>query len=246
MSEELMVIATETYPAVAEKKGKNYIITPQMANTVPTELIRDVDFGMLPKTKKPTLLKPGAEKIIAAYHFMPRYEIVSCIEYYDPKQGAFFHYTVKCSLYKGAVNPGSNEFIQVEYANGFGSCNTNESSFGASSGVNAANNALKKAQKRAMLQAVLAVSCLSSMFTQDMEDESGIQAKDLLEQRPTDRINSKQNQRLFAVAGQQGMTTEQFRQWLMAHGYPKTRDITVQQFEKIIEELKKLDETESK
>ena len=246
MSEELVVIATETYPAVAERQGRNYVITPKMANTEPTKLLRDVDFGMLPKLKKPTLFKSGAEKIIAAYHFMPRYEIVSSIENYDPKQGSFFSYTIKCSLYKGAVNPGSNEFIQVEYANGFGSCNTNESGFGTSSGVNAMNNALKRAQKRAMLQAVLAVSCLSSMFTQDMEDETGIQAKDIIEQKPGDKINSKQSQRLFAVAGQNGLSVEQFKQWLKAEGYTGTKDITVQQFDQIIEKLNNLDTKESK
>ena len=80
------------------------------------------------------------------------------------------------------------------------------------------------------------------MFSQDMEDETGILAKDMLEQKPTDAINAAQRKRVFDVAGQHGMTTDQTRQWLSAEGYPQTTKITVAQFEEIIEKLKHLDE----
>ena len=235
-------IATQCYPALSkcDRKG-NYIVTPLMANTVPAYLERGTDFGVIPKTKKPTLLKPGAEKIIAAYRFMPRYEIISSIEQYN-KDGAFFFYNVKCSLWKGIINPNTGELVQVEYANGMGSANTGESSNGFNSAVNAANNVLKKAQKRAMVQAVLAVSGLSSMFTQDLEDETAITSKDVIEQKPTDKINSKQAQRLFAVAGQNGLDKEQFKQWLKAEGFMATKDVTVEQFDVLIEKLKKIND----
>ena len=92
------------------------------------------------------------------------------------------------------------------------------------------------------LQAVLAISGLSSMFTQDIEDETAIQSKDIIEQKPTDIINSKQAQRLFAVAGQNGLDKEQFKEWLKAEGYPGTKSITVEQFDKIIDQLKKIND----
>lgn len=239
-----LVVATQGYPAVAKRDRKqNYIITPLMADSIPTYLERDVDFGVIPKTKKPTLYKSGAEKIIAAYRFMPIYSIESKMEKYDEKSGnAFFYYLVKCSLFKGVCNPDTHEYIMVEYANGFGSANTGESRNGFSTGVNAANNCIKMAQKRAMTAAVLAVSGLSSMFTQDIEDETSVTAKDIIEQKPTDKITTAQATRLFSFAGQRGMSKNQLQQWLAAKGITKSRDMTLQQFEDCMKELEKLDE----
>ena len=97
-----------------------------------------------------------------------------------------------------------------------------------------------------MVQAALAVSGLSSMFSQDIEDETGIQAKDMINQAPTDRINVQQRNRIFNVAAQAGLTNEQAKQWMSAEGYPKSTEITVKQFDEIIEKLKHLDEQEKK
>ena len=238
-----LVVATQGYPAVAKRDRKqNYIITPLMADTIPTYLERDIDFGVIKGTKKPSLYKSGAEKIIASYRFMPIYSVESKVEKYDEKNGnAFFYYLVKCSLMKGVCNPETHEYIMVEYANGFGSANTGESRNGFSSAVNAANNCIKMAQKRAMTAAVLAVSGLSSMFTQDIEDETSITAKDIIEQKPTDKITSAQATRLFGFAGQKGMSVGQLKQWLAAKGITSSRSMTVQQFEDCMKELENLD-----
>ena len=176
-----------------------------------------------------------------AYGLMCRYDIESSMEQFDPKGGAFFHYLVRCDLVKGFTQP-NGEYHEVVYANGYGEANTGESRNGSKSGVNAANNTVKMAQKRAMVQAALAVSGLSSMFSQDIEDETGIQAKDMINQAPTDRINVQQRNRIFNVAAQAGLTNEQAKQWMSAEGYPKSTEITVKQFDEIIEKLKKLGE----
>ena len=102
------------------------------------------------------------------------------------------------------------------------------------------------AQKRAMVQAALAVSGLSSMFSQDIEDETGIQAKDMINQQPTDRINAQQRNRIYTVAAQVGLSNEQAKQWMSAEGYPKSSELTVKQFDEIIDKLRKLDEQEKK
>lgn len=41
-------------------------------------MVRDEDFGVIPGTKKPTLMKPGAEKLCNVYGLVPTYEI-ECI-----------------------------------------------------------------------------------------------------------------------------------------------------------------------
>ena len=174
-----------------------------------------------------------------AYGLMCRYDIESSMEQFDPKGGAFFHYLVRCDLVKGFTQP-NGEYHEVVYANGYGEANTGESRNGSKSGVNAANNTIKMAQKRAMVQAALAVSGLSSMFSQDIEDETSVNFKDMVEQNSSSRINPKQRERIYNVAYLAGMTNDQAKAWLSAEGYPKSTEITVAQFEEIIEKLQNL------
>lgn len=237
MSENLMVVSTQAFAAVATKKRTNYVVNSPLTGT-DVELERNTDFGVVPKTKKPSLYKSGAEKIIMAYGLMCRYSIESKIETVDSKT-AFFMYNVKCSLYKGFTKPDGT-YQEVEYSNGYGTANTSEKRNGYNSAYDAQNGTIKMAQKRAMVAAALAVSGLSSMFTQDMEDESGVTMTEMTEQKPTDIINSRQRTRMGNVAANAGMTTQQFVRWLSAEGYPKSSQITVTQFEEIIEKLQKL------
>ena len=240
MSEELMVVAAEALMAEPKAKGSSYVVKSPLTGRDET-LKRGVDFGVVPGTKRPSLYKSGAEKVIMAYGLMCRYSIASQMEQFDPKGGAFFHYLVRCDLVKGFTQ-ADGSYHEVIYANGYGEANTGESRNGAKSGVNAANNTIKMAQKRAMVQAALSVSGLSSMFSQDIEDETAIQAKDMINQQPGDRINSQQRNRIYNVAAQAGLSNEQAKQWLSAEGYPKTSELTVKQFDEIIEKLKAIEE----
>lgn len=58
-------------------------------------MIEGVDYGVIPGTPKPTLLKPGAEKLAQAFGLSPIFEITSRIE--DWERG-FFHYEIRCDL----------------------------------------------------------------------------------------------------------------------------------------------------
>ena len=233
-----MVVAAEALMAQPKARGSSYIVTSPLTGRDET-LKRGVDFGVVPGTKRPSLYKSGAEKVIMAYGLMCRYDIESSMEQFDPKGGAFFHYLVRCDLVKGFTQP-NGEYHEVVYANGYGEANTGESRNGSKSGVNAANNTIKMAQKRAMVQAALAVSGLSSMFSQDIEDETSVNFKDMVEQNSSSRINPKQRERIYNVAYLAGMTNDQAKAWLSAEGYPKSTEITVAQFEEIIEKLQNL------
>jgi hypothetical protein len=152
-------------------------------------LKRDHDFGDIPGTSKPTLLKPGAEKICMMMGLSPEYEIISETEDF---KNDFFSYTFKCRLLK-------NGNVVSE---GVGSCNSKESkyrykwvdennlpfgidkdSLESSDRYNKiqykvenpdicslANTILKMAKKRALVDATLQVASLSEIFTQDVED----------------------------------------------------------------------------
>ena len=238
---ELMVVTTEAFPAVVEREGSNYIITSPLTGNK-EKLIRNTDFGVVPKTKKPSLYKAGAEKVIMAYGLMCRYSVESKMEVVSDKQ-AMFGYVFKCSLYKGFTKPDGT-YQEVEYSNGYGAANTSEKRNGYNSAYDSLNSTIKMAQKRAMVQAALSVACLSAMFSQDMEDETGVTMAEMIDQKPTDIINSQQRTRMGNVAANAGMTTQQFGKWLSAEGYPKSSQITVKQFDEIIEKLQKMSKGE--
>ena len=137
MSNELMVVSAEALMAEPKARGSSYVVTSPLTGR-DAQLKRDVDFGVVPGTKRPSLYKSGAEKVIMAYGLMCRYSIESQMEQFDQKGGAFFHYLVKCDLVKGFTQ-ANGEYHEVVYANGYGEANTGESRNGSKSGVNAAN-----------------------------------------------------------------------------------------------------------
>lgn len=76
---------------------------------------KDVDYGIIPGTNKPTLLKPGAEKLTDLFRCTPAFEITERIEDWDK---GMFHYEFR-------VRITSREAGTV-LAEGFGSANSKE------------------------------------------------------------------------------------------------------------------------
>ena len=95
--------------------------TMQKINTFQTviqkNLKQDHDFGVIAGAgTKPTLLKPGGEKICMMFGLNPEYDFLEKTE--DYKEG-FFAYNIKCTLYRNG-NPVSQ---------GVGNCNSKESKY---------------------------------------------------------------------------------------------------------------------
>ncbi len=76
------------------------------------------DYGLIPGTSKPTLLKPGAEKIVDALELYPDYEQLKVIEDFETP---LFFYRYKCLLRQR----GTNHVV----ATGIGSCNSREARY---------------------------------------------------------------------------------------------------------------------
>jgi len=159
----------------------------QMHSVIQNNLKKDYDYGVIPGTNKPTLLKPGGEKICMIFNLSPEYEFLQILEDYDK---GFFSYNLKCTLKKDGK----------AVSQGVGSCNSKEKRYryifvnelpenylGNSEKIedkngnikyrienpdlfNYANTILKMAKKRAFIDAVLQVASLSDIFTQDLED----------------------------------------------------------------------------
>lgn len=229
MTEELVAYSYDPLNTAVVAKGQNYIC--DSGNGLPpVTLKRGVDFGVIPKTKKPSLFKSGAEKIATQYGLCQRYSIESKIE--DPTAPLFF-YLVKCELVK--LIDGKEYVITSSYGSG----NTSEKRNGFNGAFDAANGTLKMAQKRALTGAVLALCSGSAMFTQDIEDEEFMaKSADIVRSSPEDPVTAKQITRLYAIASDCGLTTPEAKRKLQAMGYASTKDIKQKDYDSVIEKLK--------
>lgn len=225
MSNELTLY--EGQKAIVSPKRMNYEIS--IPGGVPQTLKRDVDFGVIPKTKKPSLYKSGAEKICFAYGLMQRYYIESKIEQTEPSP--FFFYTVRCDLVK--LLPTGQEIV---FTSSYGSANTSEKRNGFNGAYDAANSALKMAQKRALTSAAISICGGSDLFTQDIEDETFV-TKNYEEMKTTAKddapITANQIKRLYAIGKESGKNVDEVKNLLIAKGFASTKDITQAQYDDV-------------
>ncbi|CAB1242458.1 conserved hypothetical protein [Clostridiaceae bacterium BL-3] len=166
------------------------------------------DYGEIGGVTKPTLLKPGAEKILMLMGLTSEYDIVEKIEDYDK---GVFAYTIKCILRKNGQ----------KITEGVGSCNSKEDKYryrwvredDLPVGIDKdtvksktdnyghtkykienddicsqANTILKMAKKRAQIDATLTVASLSEIFTQDVEDMAQFQERENVENMKADEV----------------------------------------------------------
>lgn len=197
----------------------------QFQKVIQQTLRQNHDYGIVPGTDKPTLLKPGAEKILMMMGLRSEFEIVDSTR--DFEKG-FFQYQVRCKLFKG-------DLLITE---GLGSCNTKEKKYAKQDPYSIDNTVLKMAKKRALVDAALLVASLSDVFTQDLED------MDLEGQQVSNRkryytdqdgtISTAQAKRMFALAeGDQDIV----RQILDKYGYQSTKDVKKIDYEKMCTEI---------
>lgn len=227
------MIIYEAQPALLTPKGRNYKLNIGNTQTI---LKRDVDFGTIPGTQRPSLYKSGAEAIAMGYGLLQHYELVSKIEDFSGDI-PFFMYTVKCSLCK-VVNG-----VEYVFSSSYGSANTKEKRNGRNDAFNAANATLKMAQKRALTSAAIAVSGLSSAFTMDIEDmgfNNSVKSMEIDTTDPSTPISQAQRKRLFAIAKTYGMGSVELKDWLKEKfALDSTNNVTQKLYDEIIAELQK-------
>lgn len=165
----------------------------QFQRLVRENLKEGKDYGTIPGTSKPTLYKPGAEKIIILGKLRSTFDLLSETKDYEKE---FFQFVMKCSLWLG----------DTLITQGVGLCNSKEDKFryrwvsekklpsNLDKGkliyrdktgkygkyreyrienndiCSIANTILKMSKKRSLVDAALLVGSLSDLFTQDIED----------------------------------------------------------------------------
>ena len=168
-TQELMAASTEApqaafngadvFPDFAVDPAEMTRRTSMLKEYVREHMSEGEDYGIIPGGNKPTLFKPGAEKLNAVFGLSPLVEILNRIEDWD---ASFVAYEVKVTLL--------NKRTQMVEAEGVGSCNSRERKYKNQDAANVANTILKMAKKRALIDATLSATRASGMFTQDLED----------------------------------------------------------------------------
>jgi len=202
-ADEVLPIRRQVLDIRPEEVDRQFKAIHQFQATVRRSLIDGHDFGVIPGTEKPTLFKPGAEKIAKLLNCFDDYEEMGSVENWDKP---FFHYKYKCVLYEMSSS--------TKVSSGIGECNSYEAKYryrwipewtlseeqkqmrdtahfklvpykDKSRGefklyrfenediFSQVNTILKMAKKRALVDAALSAGRLSDLFTQDLEDMNG-------------------------------------------------------------------------
>lgn len=225
MSQAQTSIAIIDSVEIAQVQATMQKIT-QFQQVVQKTLHQGHDYGVIPGTKKPVLLKPGAEKILMMMGLRSEFEIVDSTR--DFEKG-FFQYQVRCKLYKG----------DTLITEGLGSCNTREKKYVKSDPYTEDNTALKMAKKRALIDATLLVASLSDIFIQDLEDDIEGQPigqpKTYTDQDGT--ISKAQAKRMFALAGGKA---EIVKKVINEYGYEKSEQVQKIHYNEICDKIEVL------
>lgn len=220
MSDKLAIVGSSNMmPAMTiEEAVSRYNSVVEFTKKV---MKRDKDYGVIPGTgTKPTLLKPGAEKLCSLFGLAPKFVIVDKIVDFD---GGLFYFHYSCALYRN----------EQHVATGEGSANSKEKKYRyrnvaekkATEAEKAAalrvetksgkygpykvyvienaepfdliNTLQKMAQKRALVAATLIAANASEFFTQDVEDMDFIEGEyvDVVEdEKPAPKKATKKTQ----------------------------------------------------
>lgn len=130
-----------------------------MQRFVAEMMVPGVDYGQIPGCPKPSLLKPGAEKLCDIYGFSKQVEVINRLADWE---NGIFAYEIKVIL--------TNKRTGLIEAEGLGSCNSREKKYIEQDAYSIAGTVLKMAKKRALVDAVLSATRSSDIFTQDVED----------------------------------------------------------------------------
>lgn len=201
----------------------------QFQQVVQKQLRQNHDFGVIPGTPKPTLLKPGAEKILMLLGLRSEFEIVDSTRDFDK---GFFQYQVRSSLYRG----------DMLITQGLGAANNREKRYLKQDPYTVDNTVLKMAKKRALVDAALLVGSLSDLFTQDLEDMdltgakiNGQQKKQYTDTSGT--ITVAQAKRMFALADGDN---EIVKSALEGFGYEKSNQVTKLEYDDVCKKIQDL------
>jgi hypothetical protein len=188
----------EYVPTVAMSPQQTVQLVKQLEEMKRSALRNNVDYMLIPGTPQPSLLKPGAERLLQCFGLGHR---ITCVKAHEDWEGRFFYYQYKATIVKSYP---THEIIVAECE---GSANSKEGRYhdrwvtekkAREAGVDLTtcpsrlkegrygsyfeykvenpnpyslvNTLQKMAQKRALVGATLQATGSSGLFTQDLDD----------------------------------------------------------------------------
>ena len=201
-----------------------------------SRILKDgIDYGTIPRGKKPILFKSGAEKLLQLFNLRAEFVLITSIEDWTGEQHGLkeplFHYSYRCILYYPKFNGHP-------VGEGTGSCNSLESKYrGNNWRFDLVNTLAKMAQKRAMVAATLITTGASGYFDQDLEDwQHTINGT-------TEDPNAKEVAiaRVGELIKQLGWSVEQAQSYLKQHyGVTGRKQMSLKQLNEVIERLSQI------
>jgi len=178
MEEVRPELITYDRPVMSIQEAEQELI--ELQEFIKGQMKENTDFGIIPGVSKPSLWKPGAEKLVNFHGLSVEYkESPSTIRDWDNN---FFNFDYKCKL-----TSGRGRIIQ-----GVGSCNNREKKYDKQDGYTIVNTIQKMAKKRAFIDAVLTATRASFYFTQDMEEvNNNREEENKIEKAPTSKPTEK-------------------------------------------------------
>jgi hypothetical protein len=174
---------------------------------VMAEVMKDgTHFGVIPGTKKPTLYKAGAEKVMSTFRLAADPEVT------DLSHDGEIHYRVKVSILStsgaflgagiGECSSGEDKYAwraavckeefddtpenrrRIKYAKWNGKVEKKQQV--RTNAADVSNTILKMAKKRGLIDGVLTVTAASDLFTQDIEDLPPEVVAEVMAQHPVE------------------------------------------------------------
>lgn len=228
------VVPHETYrPQLALSAEEAVTLVNQVKAIQRGVLQEGTDYMKIPGTPKPSLLKPGAERLLQVFGLGHEMECLSI----ERDEGAIVGFFYRCTVHRTSA-----EGVKVIISTCDGYCGKDESKWAKAP----INTVAKMAQKRALVGACLTATATSGLFTQDLEDLDPQQVAPKPRAAPAppedpNMISSKQLPLLGVLFGKIGVTARDDRlKWATeAVGRPvaSSKDLTKAEASKLIEAL---------
>nr|DAH55529.1 MAG TPA: hypothetical protein [Bacteriophage sp.] len=237
MSEEIVKSANTVQPCVARTDHENYRLT--IGGSGKSILLRrGTDFGKFGRSKSPTLLKAGAEKILLEYGITTKFFVENAVEHFgEDGSSPFFFYRIRGEFWKG------DTLITTTLA----SANSRESACGRASAFDVANQRIKVCRKRALVDGAILIAGIAGIFTADLED-SNLETSDFQEVaksvvKPTEKISAKQVKRLYTLCTQNSVDSETAAKIIADAGYDSAKSILNRDYDSICNKIESFSET---
>ncbi|MDE1866458.1 MAG: hypothetical protein KGI08_01950 [Thaumarchaeota archaeon] len=149
----LAVLEHELTPAEFKKQHNTLVAFVKAQLNESKDITKGGDFGLIPGTKKKSLFKPGAEKLLKLFGLAAHYELVKEVEDFDK---GFLYYKYRCVVTHAKTGTFISDAIR--------SSNNKEPWIKNKSTYDAANSVEAKAQKRALVAATVQATMASEIF----------------------------------------------------------------------------------